>query len=55
MKLKLSNQFMQITVYPRGLYRVWSWTARTLGLWVRVPLKGRMNVPNFLCCSGLCR
>jgi len=36
--------------------RVWSWTARTLGSWVRIPLEEWMRyMLVFLCCALLCR
>jgi hypothetical protein len=37
----------------RGLRLVWSWTARTLGSWFRIPLKAWMCVREFLCYAVL--
>jgi hypothetical protein len=41
--------------WPRGLRRVWSWTARTLGSWVWIPLGALMHVHFFLFHYVLCR
>jgi hypothetical protein len=41
--------------WPRGLRRVLSSIALTLGSWVRIPLGAWMRVSVFLCCGVLCR
>jgi hypothetical protein len=41
--------------WPRGLRRTRSWTVRTMGSWIWIPLEAWMCVRVFLCRAVLCR